>query len=439
MAAIFTDVIEFDVDPRQALVHEAGWQSWSPEGSYPVTSVSPRPRRPVWQAMAFRPEQPAPAAGFQGEGLLAVDPGDGGPVRLVSGSNLSATVPSVRAELVTPTTLRVSADGPVTVSESTDQLPRAIAAWAEGLSRDAGINPMRSIPPVWCSWYCYWRGVTADDIMANEADARRLDIGIEVIQIDDGWQSAIGDWAAVAPRFGDLEATVGTLRDRGRAVGIWMAPFLAVPGSRLATEHPDWLVPEVSAGFNWDAPLHVVDTSHPAAAEYLHRCVSRLADMGVTYFKFDFLYAGAMDGVRHGDVSSIAAYRDAMVGLRDAAGPQATVLGCGAPILPSVGMVDAMRVSPDIMPSWEPPDGDVSQPGGRSAVLAGSARTYMDGRFWVNDPDCLLARPEVERREEWAEHLRSVGGLVSSSDPLAALDDWGLAVTRELLGRATEA
>lgn len=116
-------------------------------------------------------------------------------------------------------------------------------------------------------------------------------------------------------------------------------------------------------------------------------------------------------------------------------GPGATVVGCGAPLLPSIGLVDAMRVSPDIMPTWEPPDGDVSQPGGRSAVLAGSARTHLDGRFWVNDPDCLLARPGVERREVWADHLRSVGGLASSSDPLASLDEWGLTVTRELLQR----
>ena len=31
-------------------------------------------------------------------------------------------------------------------------------------------------------------------------------------------------------------------------------------------------------------------------------------------------------------------------------------LGCGAPILLSVGMVDAMRVSPDTGPSYEPPE-----------------------------------------------------------------------------------
>ncbi|HET9076872.1 MAG TPA: glycoside hydrolase family 36 protein [Acidimicrobiales bacterium] len=436
MTADFTPVLELQVDPRRAVVHETGWQSWSPEGTYPVTAASPRPRRAVWQTMAFRPERPAPATGFQAEGVMAVDPGDGGPVRLVAGTGLPATVPSLRAELVAPGRLLVTADGPVEVSEAAGPVPAALADWAAGLAARAGVGSPHPVPPVWCSWYCYWRDVTAADILTNESDARRLGIGVEVIQIDDGWQAAIGDWDAVDPRFGDLGATVGELRDRGRGVGIWLAPFLAVEGSRLASEHPDWLVPDATAGFNWDSPLRVVDVTHPGAAGYLHRCVRRLADLGVTYFKFDFLYAAAMAGRRYRDLDALTAYRDGMALLRDAAGPDATVLGCGAPILASLGLVDAMRVSPDVMPAWEPPDGDVSQPGGRSAVLAGSARTWMDGRFWVNDPDCLLARPGVERREEWADHLRAVGGLVSSSDPLAALDDWGLAVTRELLGTA---
>jgi hypothetical protein len=46
---------------------------------------------------------------------------------------------------------------------------------------------------------------------------------------------------------------------------------------------------------------------------------------------------------------------------------------------------------------------------------------------------CLIVRAEVERREEWAALLRETGGLAVSSDPLDALDEQGLAWTRELL------
>jgi alpha-galactosidase len=39
----------------------------------------------------------------------------------------------------------------------------------------------------------------------------------------------------------------------------------------------------------------------------------------------------------------------------------------------------------------------------------------------------------VERREAWAETIRRFGGLRSSGDGLAELDDWGLETTRRLL------
>ena len=38
------------------------------------------------------------------------------------------------------------------------------------------------------------------------------------------------------------------------------------------------------------------------------------------------------------------------------------------------------------------------------------------GRFWVNDADCLIAGPHVERREEWAGVVEAYSGLRASSD-----------------------
>jgi alpha-galactosidase len=119
--------------------------------------------------------------------------------------------------------------------------------------------------------------------------------------------------------------------------------------------------------------------------------------------------------------------------IRDAVGPQAYLLGCGAPMLPSVGLVDAMRVSPDTGPEYEPRQGDLSQPSVRSAMLGGVGRAWQHGRFWVNDPDCLIVRPEVEHRQAWATHVERYGGLRGSSDRLRDLDEWGRQTTRRLL------
>ncbi|HEY5335898.1 MAG TPA: glycoside hydrolase family 36 protein [Mycobacteriales bacterium] len=428
----WTEIAELVVDPMRGRVYETGWQSWSPAGTYPVGATSPRPQRDVWQTMAFRPDRPGPVGGFQSEGLLVVDPGDGGPVHGFCGLSPDRVVPSIRAAL-TGHVVRVTSDRELATWVSPGPISRAVAGWAEQLGSHLGAGPFRPVPPVWCSWYCYWRSVTADVVWDNAVDAARAGIDLGVVQIDDGWQPAIGDWHAPSPRFGDLARLVGRLRDRDLAVGIWLAPHLVGDDSELAHEHPDWLLPHVDAGFNWGSRLRVLDLAHPAARENLGQSLRWLKGLGITYFKLDFLYAGAIPDSRRDPTGAVADYRDGLTFIRECVGPESTILGCGAPLLPSVGLVDAMRVSPDIMPSWEPPDGDVSQPGGRAAVLAGRGRQTWHGRLWHNDPDCLLARPGVERRADWAAHLRAVGGLASASDAVRDLDAWGLTVTRELM------
>ncbi len=62
-----------------------------------------------------------------------------------------------------------------------------------------------------------------------------------------------------------------------------------------------------------------------------------------------------------------------------------------------------------------------------------AARAWQQGRLWVNDPDCVVARPSYAQRERWADAATRLGGLRSFSDRVAELDDWGLATVRELL------
>ncbi|HUG84916.1 MAG TPA: hypothetical protein VMM13_10145, partial [Euzebya sp.] len=123
--------------------------------------------------------------------------------------------------------------------------------------------------------------------------------------------------------------------------------------------------------------------------------------------------------------------------IRAGIGADATLLGCGAPRLPSIGRVDAMRVSPDVDPVWRPARGDVSQPSMQGALQAGRARAWQHGRLWVNDPDCILVRPEVEQREMWAGYLDALDGLAVSSDRLDHLDPRGRELTAHLLRTST--
>ena len=352
------------------IAYAEGWQSWTP-----------------------------PTTGPEGHGLLVVSDEDGVRAYLDrDGGPLTLESMGSAEEIAGP------------------DLNAALAAVGERLA--PGL--LRPIPPGWCSWSRYFAHVTADDVIENVDAARALELPIEIVQVDDGWEAGIGDWLDVSPRFGSLREVVARIRDAGMHAGIWTAPFLVGEKSALAAAHPDWIVPGADAGSNWGQSLGVIDLSRDAAAEHLGRVFRTLAAWGFTYFKLDFLFAGALPSVDH--------YREGLRIIREAAGTEAILLGCGAPIFPSIGLVDAMRIGPDVLPELPGETPDLAH-----VIRSTAARSWMNGRLWINDPDTLVARPEIAEREEWAAHLERYRGLAFSSDRLAALDDRGVELTRRVL------
>jgi alpha-galactosidase len=435
------DIACVPAEPGRGTLYAEGWQSWSAVSALPATATPYQVTAPESVVIDCQYGAAAPAGVHQGAGLLAIDPGDGGPVEIFAAVTAAQQVPVIRAR-VCDGYLMVSADGPVTRRTDTGDggLTGALGRWAGEFADRAGVPPagLRAVPPVWCSWYQYRAAVTEDDILANLAAMDELRLGIGVVQIDDGYQAAPGDWLLSSGRFPDLPGLVGRIRDTGRRAGIWIAPFLVGRSSELIRNRPGWVVRDetgqpVFVGTVCGQPCAALDVTHPDAAAYLASVLRAMRDWGFSYFKIDFCYAGAYEGRRHEDVTGVQAYRRGLRLIREAIGPEALLLGCGAPILPSVGLVDAMRVGPDIAADYEPAGGNLSLPSQRAAARNAVARAWQQGRFWVNDPDCLLARPGVQRREDWAAVVERYGGLRSSGDGLRNLDPWGLETTRRLL------
>jgi alpha-galactosidase len=428
------EVAAIAIEPGRAVVYEHGWQSWSPTAAYRVDDRPARSTGADRHLMNYRPGVHPPADAFWGEGLLAVDPGDGGPVHVVATASPEHPVASVRADVVDGTVL-VRADGPVRhhIDPRRDGVPGALGRWADRFAAEAGVA-VRQAPTLWCSWYHYGPAVTEADVDENLAALDDLGVDADVVQIDDGHQSELGDWLTGSDRFTSLPDTVARIRDRGRRAGIWVAPFLVGARSELARRRPELLMPGCHAGHGWGQDLHALDATHDGAREYLAEVFGRFREMGIDFVKLDFLYAGALEGPRalHG-AGGVDAYRAGLRAVREAIGPDAYLLGCGAPMLPSVGLVDAMRVGPDIAHAVEPADGDMSQPSQRAATANVRARAWQQGRFWTNDPDCLLTAPAMAERARWAATVERFGGLRGSSDRLRGLDEWGLATTRRLV------
>ena len=88
----------------------------------------------------------------------------------------------------------------------------------------------------------------------------------DVVQLDDGWERAVGDWEANDRFPSGMAATARMITDAGFRAGLWLAPMIALPDSRFAIDRPDLLIQSpdggpLVAGYNWGGPYYALDTT----------------------------------------------------------------------------------------------------------------------------------------------------------------------------------
>jgi alpha-galactosidase len=77
--------------------------------------------------------------------------------------------------------------------------------------------PLRfKAPPTgWCSWYCFGPRVTAEQVLGNLDFISKEAPGLKYIQIDDGYQPAMGDWLETGVAFGGkVQSVLKEIRQR---------------------------------------------------------------------------------------------------------------------------------------------------------------------------------------------------------------------------------
>jgi alpha-galactosidase len=304
----------------------------------------------------------------------------------------------------------------------------------------ANHRPLRfpSPPTGWCSWYCFGPRVTAQQVLDNLDFISKHTPGLRYVQIDDGYQPAMGDWLETGAAFGgNVQGVLKQIRERGFEPAIWVAPFVAEEKSHVFQQHPNWFVKDsdgkplrsdrVTFGGWRRGPWYVLDGTHPEVQQHFEKFFRIMKrEWGCTYFKLDANFWGAIHGGRFHDprATRIEAYRRGMKAILRGA-ENSFVLGCNHPIWPSLGLIHGSRSSNDIKRTWERIETTARQ---------NLSRNWQNARLWWNDSDAIVLTGDLPDNEFQfhATAIYASGGMILSGDDLTKITQQKLAMLRKL-------
>lgn len=253
------------------------------------------------------------------------------------------------------------------------------------------------------SWYNYFQKINEKIILRDLNGLDRAKDSVSIFQIDDGYESKVGDWLIPDYRKfpNGMKPIADAIHAKGYLAGIWIAPFSAQRSSIIAKDHPEWLVKDNETGkpllgcVGWGG-AYTLDIYNGEAREYIRNFFKIiLNDWGFDMVKLDFLYSEAMqprNGKSRGQIMC-----EAMDFLRECVGDDKLILGCGVPLGPSFGVVDACRISCDVDLKYSPKyynkmGINLELPSAQNAITNSIFRRHLNGRVFCNDPDVFFLR-----------------------------------------------
>lgn len=270
------------------------------------------------------------------------------------------------------------------------------------------------------TWYNYYGNITEDIVRRDLKALSDFGESVDIFQIDDGYQAAIGDWLITDKKKfpSGMKAVADAIHSNNMKAGLWLAPFGAVKSSRVFNEHPDWIIRDENgdpyvAGANWGR-FYALDIYNEGAREYIrHFFDVVLNDWGYDMVKLDFLYAACMLPIHNKTRGEIMC--DAMDLIRECCGDK-LVLGCGVPLMPAFGKVDFCRIGADAGLDWKRHLYINREAVSTCHTVNNSIfRRHLDSRAFMNDPDVFLLRESnMHMSFKQRKLLAKVNGLFGS-------------------------
>lgn len=151
--------------------------------------------------------------------------------------------------------------------------------------------PDSAYEPIWCAWG-YGRDFTMNQIYGALPKAEEL--GFKWAVLDDGWQTAEGDWFLDPGKFPngvkDMKRFTDTIREAGLRPKLWWAPMAVDPGTELLEEHPDFALINKDGEYQkiswWDA-YYICPAWEPAREHTAELVRVIMEDYGYDGLKID--------------------------------------------------------------------------------------------------------------------------------------------------------
>ncbi|MBN2893389.1 MAG: alpha-galactosidase [Bacteroidales bacterium] len=289
----------------------------------------------------------------------------------------------------------------------------------------------------WTSWYNYYQKINEKIILSNLEQFKNYFPKGSQFQIDDGFQTAVGDWLSIDKyKFPNgLSPIVEKIHSLGYEAGLWLAPFSAQKNSKLAKDHPDWILKDnngkkVFGGINWGG-FYALDFYNKDVKNYLKNVFDTILNYwNFDLIKLDFLYSVAIIP-QHGK-SRAKVMSEAMDFLREIVGEK-KILGCGVPIAQAFNNVDYCRIGCDISLDWNGKFYEKWLHRERVSTYNSLKNTifrhFLDDNVFLNDPDVFLLRNDniklTKNQKITLFLINSIfGSLVFTSDDFSKYEEW---------------
>jgi alpha-glucosidase (family GH31 glycosyl hydrolase) len=183
---------------------------------------------------------------------------------------------------------------PVRVHDGYDDLAGALAAAGAAHFPPRGSMPDKRLfaAPQYALWIELLFEPTQAKVIAYAEQALAHGFPPGVLILDEQWHGAYGDWEFHSGRFPDPEGMIEHLHALGFAVSLWLVPYVTPDAAVFRELHEQRLLicdatGEPLIGRWWNGYSAGLDLLKPDAVMWLERRLGALRELGVDGFKFD--------------------------------------------------------------------------------------------------------------------------------------------------------